>query len=369
MNTPRSLDLDITTRCNLRCKYCSHFTSPGDVGQDLPGEDWLEFFEELNLCGVISVCIQGGEPFFREDLPELIEGIVRNRMRYIILSNGTLITDEMAGLLASTRRCDGVQVSIDGSNPITHDVCRGEGSFVRAMEGIKHLKKYGVSVSVRVTINRKNVNDLEGVAKLLLEDIGLPSFGTNAASFMGLCRRNAEDVQLTTEERTLAMKTLLKLNEKYNGRIIATAGPLAEAKSWLKMEAARLESREGFSRRGHLTGCNGLINKMGVRADGIMVPCTMLSHMELGRINRDNLKEVWQSHSELKRLRERHSIALCDFAFCQGCDYIPYCTGSCPGMAYTMVGQENHPSPDACLREFLKEGGRLPGERAQIFSQ
>jgi len=28
INTPRSLDLEITNRCNLRCKYCSHFSSP-----------------------------------------------------------------------------------------------------------------------------------------------------------------------------------------------------------------------------------------------------------------------------------------------------------------------------------------------------
>ncbi len=28
-------------------------------------------------------------------------------------------------------------------------------------------------------------------------------------------------------------------------------------------------------------------------------------------------------------------------------------------MAYTLTGQVNHPSPDACLRRFLADGGRL----------
>jgi hypothetical protein len=39
---------------------------------------------------------------------------------------------------------------------------------------------------------------------------------------------------------------------------------------------------------------------------------------------------------------------------------VNYCTGNCPGLSYTLVGEVNHPSPDACLRKFLAEGGRLP---------
>ena len=360
MNTPRSVDLDITSRCNLRCKYCFHFTSAGDVDQDLPKEAWLQCFEELNGCSVMNVTLAGGEPFCREDLRELIEGIVRNRIRFNILSNGTLITDEMAAFLASTGRCDGVQVSIDGSVPATHDAFRGEGNFRRAMEGIKTLRKHRLSVPVRVTIHKQNVRDLDGVARLLLEEVGLPSFSTNAASFMGVCRKNAEQVQLTVEERSLAMETLLRLTQKYNGRISAQAGPLAEGKTWFEMEQARREGRARIPGRGYLTGCGGPMSKIAVRADGVMVPCGQMSHIELGRINVDELREVWQNHPELERLRERRNIPLSDFEFCKGCDYIPYCTGNCPALAYTIFGEENHPSPDACLRRFLEEGGRLP---------
>ena len=360
MKTPRSVDLSITNRCNLRCTYCSHFTGAGDVGQDLPKEEWLQFFEELNRCAVMNVTIGGGEPFCRKDLPELIKGIVRNRMRFNILSNGTLITDQVAAFLAATGRCDGVQVSIDGSIPMTHDACRGEGNFIRAMEGIKSLQNHNVSVSVRVTIHKHNVRDLENVARLLLEEVGLPGFSTNAASYMGLCRQNTEQIQLTAEERTLAMETLLQLTKKYNGRISATAGPLAEGRDWLEMEKSLREERASFDGRGYLTSCNGPMNTLAVRADGVMVPCGQMSHIELGRINMDNLQEVWQEHPELERLRERHNISLSEFEFCKGCDYINYCTGNCPALAYTILGIENHPSPDACLKRFLEAGGRLP---------
>ncbi len=360
MRTPKALDLEITDKCNLRCTYCSHFTSAGNVGKDLPKEEWLQFFEELGRCGVLEVCLTGGEPFFRQDVDELIEGIVRNRMRFQVLSNGTLITDEIAAFLASTRRCNHVQISIDSSIPTTHDAFRGNGSFSKAMQGIQSLQRHKVRVGVRVTIHRKNLRELDDVAKLLLEDVGLPQFSTNAAAYMGLCRQNSEEVQLTPEDESLAMETLLRLCEKYKGRISATAGPLEAGRTYSMMEKCRVEGKECIPGRGVLGACGGVMSHLAVRADGVMVPCGQISHIELGRINVDSLQEVWQNHPELNRMRERRSIPLSDFEFCRGCEYINYCTGGCPATAYTICGDVNHPSPDTCLRRFLAEGGKLP---------
>lgn len=362
MKTPRSVDIEITTRCNLRCKYCAHFTSAGDVDNDLPKEEWLKFFEELNRCAVMDVVLSGGEPFHRPDITEIIEGIVKNKMRYSILSNGTLITDEIAKFVAETRRCNYVQVSIDGSKPESHDIFRGKGTFEKAINGLKNLRKHGVNNTVRVTIHRYNVSDLDHIAKLLLEDIGLNGFSTNVASYQGLCRENNEQIKLDAETQSLAMESLLGLAKKYNGRITANAGPLANARMWLEMEKARREGLESMSGRGCLSGCGGMMSKIAVRADGVLVPCSQLPHIELGRINKDDLMDIWQNHPEMNRMRNRRRIPLSEFEFCQGCDYINYCTGNCPALSYTLLGKEDHPSPDACLKRFLEDGGRLPDE-------
>jgi SynChlorMet cassette radical SAM/SPASM protein ScmE len=362
MRTPRNVDIDITNRCNLRCKYCYYFTGAGDTGQDLPTEEWLTFFDELRRCALMNVCLAGGEPFLRQDLPQLLERIVRNQMRFSLLSNGTVISEEMAAFLSATERCNHVQVSVDGSKPETHDAARGEGNFMKALKGIQILRQHRIPVTVRVTITQYNVADLEEIARLLLEEIKLPSFSTNAAGYMGLCRQNIAELRLTAEDRSRAMATLLKLTRKYHGRIGAQAGPLAEARQWLQMEQARQAGLDSLPGKGYLRACGGVMNKIAVRADGVMVPCTQMSHIELGRINQDDLQEVWQHHPELTRLRQRVDIPLSEFEFCQGCDYISYCTGNCPALAYTLLGKDNHPSPDACLKRFLEEGGRLPDE-------
>lgn len=359
MRTPRSLTLEITARCNLRCRYCYFFNNPAMEYRDLSTDEWLAFFDELGSLGVMKVTLAGGEPFIREDLPVLLEGLVRNRMRFSFLSNGGLIDDTIAAFLAGTGRCESVQVSVDGSCAEVHDSCRGKGSFDGAIRGIRTLQRHGISVAVRSTIHRNNVHDLENIARFLLEELGLPEFGTNSAGYLGTCCVNADEVLLNMAERKEAIATLLRLATKYEGRISANAGPLTDGRMWRRMEDARAQGQPAFCNGGRLTACGCTNNKIAVRADGAIVPCNMLAHVELGRITRDSLAEIWRDSPALNRLRNRVTIPLAGFEFCAGCPYIPYCTGNCPGLAYSITGKVDHPSPDACLRRFLEEGGAI----------
>ncbi|VVB68614.1 Coenzyme PQQ synthesis protein E [uncultured archaeon] len=360
MRSPRSVDIEITSRCNLRCLYCYYFDNPAVTYRDLPTEEWLTFFDELGRMAVMDVCLAGGEPFLRSDLKELLAGIVKNRMRFSILSNGSLIDDDIAEFIGSTKRCNHVQVSIDGASSPPHDSCRGTGSFEKAVRGAKTLQRHGVPLGVRLTIHHHNVRELDKIASFLLDDLGLNGFGTNSAGYLGSCCKNAGDVLLTVEDRQMAMNALLGLDKERPGRISAAAGPLAEARDWRKMERARLTGAAQSPNGGYLTGCGCPRSKITVRSDGTIVPCSMLAHMALGRINRDSLQEIWLRSPELNTLRMRHRVPLSDFEFCQGCPYIAYCTGNCPGAAFSITGQVNHPDPDSCLRKFLAEGGSVP---------
>lgn len=364
MSTPRNVTIKITNDCNLRCTYCSHFegrfTGVGGVTHDVSTEEWLNFFDELGRCNVMNVTLQGGEPFYRRDIRTLIDGIVRNRMRFSILTNGILVDDDMAAFLVSTGRCNSVQVSIDGVAPAAHDVFRGKGTFEKALAGLKALLRHRVPSTVRVTIHKKNLHELDTIAHMLLEEIGLPSFSTNSVSYLGACRDNADQLMLDAEQRSVAMRSLLALERKYPGRITATAGPLADGRMWMEMERARREGRPRAQGCGSLTSCGVPFNGIAVRPDGVYVPCTEISHVELGRINHDPLPDIWRHNQELQALRHRQKIELNDFSLCRTCDYRPYCRGGCPALAYTLTGDMDQPSPDICLKQFLDQGGQLP---------
>jgi len=360
MGSPRRVEIDLTSRCNLRCRYCYFYDHPEIPYKDLPATEWRRFFSELGDLAVLNVVLAGGEPFLRQDLPAIITGIVRNRMRYALLSNGTLISRDTAAFIARTGHCDYVQVSIDGSGPRAHDAGREAGSFQAAVRGIRILQEQGIRVTARVTIHRHNLHDLEATVKLLLDRLGLETVGTNSVEYLGTGRRNSRELMLNTRDRQEAMETLQKLRRKYRGRIVASAGPLYDLRTWTRMEAARAAGAPPFSRGGRLTACGSPFNKIAVRSDGVIIPCSLLPHVELGRINQDALKDIWLSHPELNALRQRREIPLDRFEFCSGCEYLPYCTGNCPASACNRTGKIDHPNPDACLRRYLESGGQIP---------
>jgi len=356
MSSPKHVDIAITGKCNLACKYC-FYADEMVARTNLPTERWLSFFDELGSLGVMTVCLTGGEVFTRPDLFELIDGIIANRMRYSLLSNGTLITEETLKQFEvgkRRQRLDSIQISVDGSSAEVHDLSRPK-SFGRALRGLKLLKEAGYPVTVRVTVNRHNVDDLENVAHLLLEEVGLPSFSTNEAYACGATDRTEGDIILSPAQREKAMQVLTRLSEKYNNRIGAQAGPLVlarELKTMDEMLACGQTSRPG---RGALSACGGVFTQFAILHDGTIVPCHILSMLRLGTIGVDSLQEVWANHVTMTALRQRREIPLSSLETCQGCAYQGFCTGGCPGGALYAYGDFNARNPMNCHRVLRGE--------------
>lgn len=350
MGAPSSVDIAITGRCNLACHYCFYADEMVAL-QDLPTERWLAFFEELGELAVQRVTLTGGEVFTRPDLFELIDGVIANRMRYSLLTNGTLITEAVLAKVEQGKRrsrLDSIQVSIDGSCAEIHNQSR-PNSFDRALRGLRLLVAAEFPVTVRVTVNRHNVDDLEAVAALLLEDVGLKRFNTNEAYSCGTANRY-EDVLLTPYQRNQAMVTLTRLSDAYGGRIGAMAGPLSYAREFKDIEQALARGKTTFPGRGTLSGCGGMWSKLAVLHNGTIVPCHNLSDLHMGNVSEDSLQDVWLHHPTMRLLRERHTILLDDLDACRDCEFQGFCTGGCPQGALVYERNVNARNPMNCYR-------------------
>ncbi len=357
LSAPESVDLALTGRCNLSCQYCCYADSMTSK-QDISTEQWLEILEELGKIGVQRVCLSGGEVFARPDLFTIIDGVIKNRMRYSLLSNGTLINEEtIASFQVGKRRprLNSIQISIDGSCAEIHDLSRPPKSFDRAIRALRLLVQEKFPIRVRVTINHHNINDLPEIAALLINDIGIHGFSTNEAEFMGTARCNGQNIVLSKEERLQAMKVLTELNKQYGGKIGALAGPLAMATMVSEIETRISAGETGRSDRGTLCSCGGVFAQMAILHDGTMVPCNMLPTMIMGVAGMHPILAAWRSSPAINAIRYRRYVPLSALPECSDCPYAGFCSGGCPASVMSKTGKIIGTDTSACFRAYKQE--------------
>ncbi|MBI5296408.1 MAG: radical SAM protein [Chloroflexi bacterium] len=352
-----SVNIAITGRCNLRCRYC-FYADEMVAFSDLPTASWLAFFKELAHQKVMTVTLTGGEVFTRADLFEIIDGVVENHMRYSLLTNATLVDEKTIQKFDVGKRrlrLNSIQVSVDGSSSEIHDRSRPH-SFTRTMRGLRLLQQAGFPVTVRTTINRHNYLDLENIANLLLNELQLSSFSTNEAMPIGAGCDNQGDVSLTSPEKAQTMEILAGLLDRFPGRITSSAGPLTKLKMYAEMEHARKTGELASSwQMGSLSACGCIFSTLDVLHDGRIVPCHMLSDLSMGNITTHSIEEIWKTHPFLTALRSRRAIPMSQVSGCEHCSWTSYCNGSCPGLAYQLTGDFNRANPEDCYNRFLSE--------------
>jgi SynChlorMet cassette radical SAM/SPASM protein ScmE len=356
MSSPKHVDIAITGKCNLACQYC-FYADEMVARTNLSTESWLSVFDELGQMGVMRVTLSGGEVFTHPDIFKLIDGVIANRMRYNLNSNGTMITEETLKQFEigkRRQRLDSIQISVDGSSAEVHDLSRPK-SFKRALRGLKLLKVAGFPVTVRVTVNRHNVDDLENTARMLLDEIGLSNFSTNEAYACGATDRTEGNIILSPTQRKNAMEILTRLADQYNNRISALAGPLILGREMVAITESIAQGQTSWHGRGTLSACGGVFETMAILHDGTIVPCNILSTLSMGNVGVDSLQDIWLHHPTMTALRQRREIPLSSLKTCQGCSYQGFCTGGCPAGALYANGDINTRNPMSCYRVLRVE--------------
>ena len=157
-NMPRritDLTLNIVNACNLRCRYC--WNQGGAYGNSSSGSKRMDgkiaakavdlLIKESKNAEDLVVDFYGGEPLLNFELIkgtiEYCRGIQRknkNNFRFLLATNGTLLTKERGQFLIGNGV--DVAVSLDGSRTV-HDAQRpfsgGRGSFDVIMDNINSL--------------------------------------------------------------------------------------------------------------------------------------------------------------------------------------------------------------------------------------
>ena len=187
--------------CNLKCLHC-YQENHKPISLSYPQLmdiliQYRELLKKLKVKGHIN--LTGGEPLCSPYFFKILEEFKKDKDLYSfsILTNGTLITDEIAKKI-SEYNPEYVQVSLEGGKK-TNDYIRGKNVYRKVATAIKHLKKYNIFVSISFTATKINYKEFPQVVKFA-EKHNVDNVWSDR--FIPLNENNDINLQMTKEETT-----------------------------------------------------------------------------------------------------------------------------------------------------------------------
>lgn len=272
----RYLELQITDRCNLRCKHCyiDHTSAPESFHELSLNQikTVLHEFEELQG---LRVLITGGEPLLHKDFDAINSMLPDLLLRKVLFTNGLLLDRE----LLINLHVHEIQISIDGLEQ-AHDTLRGAGTFARSMESIRLCLEMGFEVSISTMVHADNLNDFDNM-EMLFRKMGIRDWTVDVPCISG----------------RLADNEISQVSPETGGKYL------------------KYGFGEGLHSGGEGFGCG--LHLMSVMADGKMTKCTFYADRSVGTVD-DGLRKCWQKIAPI-----RLSDLTCD------CAYLASCRGGC----------------------------------------
>jgi Fe-coproporphyrin III synthase len=354
---------NVGRRCNLHCVHCYSDSANRAYTGELSTEEGKTLLDDLAAFGIPALLLSGGEPLIRPDIFELIEYARGRGLRVTLSTNGTLITPEVAERLNSLG-VSYVGISLDGIGA-TNDMFRGhKGAFDKAMAGFRNCKAVGQRVGLRMTLTRRNCQDLDQLFDFIeAEEI-------DRACFYHLVytgRGSATDA-LRPEEARAAVDTILRRARDFADRglpkeIFTVDNHADNVYLYLKL---REEDPERAAEVLSLLRWNGGgLHSSGVGlADvdflGDVHPDQFWSTHTLGNVRERPFSEIWTDLSDpiLAGLRDRAPLLK---GRCGACQWQDVCGGSFRVRAQQVFGDPWAEDPACYLTD--EEIGIAPGSR------
>ncbi|NLO37252.1 MAG: radical SAM protein [Clostridiaceae bacterium] len=152
----------VTYRCNARCNMCNCYLYPTKASEEITLDD-IKKLPEMKFVNVT-----GGEPFVRQDLPEIVAVLAEKSDRVVISTNG-YFTSRILDLCRRFPKV-GIRISIEGLEK-TNDAIRGiPDGFNRGYGTLKMLVEMKhPDVGFGMTIQDMNAEDLIPLYRLSAE--------------------------------------------------------------------------------------------------------------------------------------------------------------------------------------------------------
>lgn len=146
--------------CNLRCPFCHNASLvTGHVPAAMGSEEFFAFLKKRR--GLLDgVCVTGGEPTLRKDLPEFLTKI--RELGYLVKLDTNGSNPEMLRRLIEEKKVDYVAMDIKNCPDRYAQTCGGIDILPQVQESLSILKENHVEYELRTTLC-KPIHDEEAL--------------------------------------------------------------------------------------------------------------------------------------------------------------------------------------------------------------
>ncbi len=331
---------NVGQRCNLKCVHCYSHSRNQKYSGELSTEQGKTLIDDFASFGTPVVLFSGGEPLIRPDILELIEYARSLNLRAVISTNGTLISKDIAKKL-KTLDLSYAGISLDGLRE-THDRFRGvKGAFDLAMEGLRNCQEQGIKVGLRFTINKKNVNDIPGIFKLL-EDENIPRVCFYHLVYTGRGSKLIKE-DLSNEDTRKMMDIIFDLTKALFDKglkkeVLTVDNHTDGVYLYLRMLKENPEKAKDVLTLLKMNGGNSTGNGIGcVSWDGSVHADQFWRHYSFGNVKDRPFSEIWTDTSNLlmAKLKDKKPHVK---GRCSKCRYLDICGGNFRVRAEAVTG-------------------------------
>lgn len=294
----RSIHIDLTSACNERCIHCyiPHECDRETINPDL----FARILREGREMNIINVTLSGGEPLLHRDFLSFLAKCRELDLSVNVLSNLTLLTDDIVSEMKKNPLLS-VQTSLYSMDASIHDsITKLEGSFKKTKSGLLQLYSAGIPVQISCPVMKQNKDSFLEVIQwghrhciaVAVEPMIFAAYdhsGSNLAN------------RLSLEELGEAVNK--QLSEEY-------------------AEMMREIAREKEQLTGDSPICSICRYKLCISASGDVFPCVGWQKNTIGNLNRQSLREIWETSEKIRNLRQ---IKREQFPLCVVCEDRGYC--------------------------------------------
>ncbi len=281
----------VTYRCNARCTMCNRYKAPSRPEEEL-SIDTIKKLPKMYFTN-----ITGGEPFIREDLPDIVRELYKKSDRIVISTNG-FFTDRIIKLCEEFPNV-GIRISIEGLEETNNKIRGLEDGFNKGYSTLKKLVEMKhPDVGFGMTVQDANAKDLVALYNLSNElNMEFATASLHNSFYFVEAKNIIKDRLMVGKEFENLINELLKSNSP---------------KKWFRAYFNHGLINYIFGQK-RLLPCDMAFDTFFIDPYGDVMPCNGTKDKEvMGNLNDETWEELWNSkQAEEVRDKVRHCDRQC----------------------------------------------------------